>query len=492
MKKALTLLLAIGFSVANVFAATADLVIDDDGKIQIDNQNPRVITGCWDSDENAVMFYRKIDRTIYASEICNEPDEEHHGLGLTDKARALNYYDFLNKTKSEIAAVQAPIVLGSLSGYNYKWLKEFLKLDGACSKFDVLAFHPYHLGVAPDEIDTDKNAWHTVGQWVNFYHEILKNAGCDKPIWATEFGYSTTDFDAEKAVSATEQSDFALKEAVMLLGENVKRVSYFDKNTFALDSAGAEAWNDLAAKLVGAKFEKLVLSGENYCPRETSCFYDESDYRADTGKSVFGLPANPNAIQKNRTYSFLKDDGSRVFVFWTTGQAGIGVLESPFSDISLDSPHANAILKIAARGIISGYADGTFKPEAQINRAEFLKILVSATKDAGLSISGKNCFPDVGDLWFSPYVCYAKSRGWVSGYTDGTFRPSNPINRAEALKIIAKTFNWSTTATTGEWYEPFVNAALAKNVLLPAEAKDYAKWENRGFVAELVARALGN
>ncbi|MFH0834656.1 MAG: S-layer homology domain-containing protein [Patescibacteria group bacterium] len=490
MKKALTLLLAIGFSVANVFAATADLVVNDDGKIQIDDQNPRVITGCWDSDNQAVMFYRKADRTIYASEICNEPDEEHHGLGLTVKARALNYYDFLNQTKAEIANVQAPIVLGSLSGYNYQWLKEFLKLDGACSKFDVLAFHPYHLGVAPDEINTDKNAWHTVEQWVNFYHEILKNAGCDKPIWATEFGFSTTDFDAEKAVSVSQQSDFALKEAVMLLGTGVKRVSYFDKNTFELDSAGTEAWNDLAAKLVGAKFEKLTFSGDNYCPRETSCFYDESEYRTDTGKSVFGLPADPTAIAKNRTYSFVKDDDSRVFVYWTTGKAGIGVVDSPFSDISPASSHLEAILDLTKRGLISGYDDGTFGADKQINRAEFLKILVGATKDAGLTISGKNCFPDVGDLWFSPYVCYAKAHGWVNGYADGTFRPANPINRAEALKILANAFGWSMTSASGAWYEPFANAAIAKNVLLSSEAKDYDKYENRGFVAELVWRAL--
>ena len=493
MQKALTFFLAITFSIANVFAATADVILDEEGKIQIDDQNPRIITGCWDSDEQAVMFYRREDRTIFASEICNEPDEEHHGLGLTAKARALNYYDFLNATREEISAVDAPIVLGSLSGYNYEWLAEFLELENACDKFDILAFHPYHLGVAPDEIDTNKNAWHTVEQWVNFYREILTNAGCgEKPIWVTEFGFSRTDFDAERAVSLTEQTDFALKQLVMLLGEGVERVSYFDKNSFQLTNEGAEEWNALVNKLVDTKLESFNMSGDQYCPRDTSCFYDASDFREATGTSIFGLPAEPSEIKSERMYAFKKDNGERVFVFWETGKPGIGILESPFSDVTPDTSYVNAILQITERGIISGYSDETFRPESQINRAEFLKVLVEATKDPDLNITGTNCFPDVTTEWFAPYVCYAKARGWVSGYDDGDFRPSNPVNRAEALKVLAKAFNWAVVNTGGVWYEQFANAALAENVLLQNEAKDYAKWESRGFISELVWRALAN
>ena len=485
-------LLSFGAIAPSTFAANPmDVVLDVDGKIQIDNQNPREITGCWDSDENAVMFYRRADRTIFASEICNEPDEAHHGLGLTDKARALNYYDFLNQARSEISTVDAPVVLGSLSGYNYSWIKEFLKLDDACDKFDILAFHPYHLGVAPDEIDISKNAYHTTTQWVNFYREILKNAGCEKPIWVTEFGFTTQDYDAEKAVSETNQTDFTLKQLVMLLSEGVQRVDYFNDLSFALSEGGADAWNELVNKLAGSKFENFKMSGDAYCPRETSCFYDASEYRNDSGKSIFGLPAAANEIKKQRTYTFKKDDGRRIFVSWETEKPGIAILESPFSDISLETPHANAVLKIAEKGIISGYDDGSFKPDLQINRAEFLKILVEATKDPGVTFDGKNCFPDVKSEWFAPYVCYAKARGWVNGYGDGTFKPANPVNRAEALKMLANAYGWEVVNVGGEWYSQFVNAALSKNVLLPAEAKDYGNAQNRGFIAEMIWRALG-
>jgi len=494
MQKLLTFLFAFCASISFAFATTtpADVVIDSNGKIQIDAQNPRFITGCWASDENAVMFYRDASKNIYASEICNEPDASHHGLGLTDKARALNYYDFLNKTKSELTT-KAPIVLGSISGYNYGWLKEFLALPDACSKFDILAFHPYHLGVAPDEINTSKNAYHTVTQWVNFYREILKAAGCEKPIWVTEFGFTQSDYDAEKAVTAAEQSDFAMKEMVMLLADDVKRVSYFDKNTFALDETAAIAWNSLVNKLVNSKLESFTMSGEAYCPRVDSCFYDASDYRTATGKSIFGLPAAANAIKKNRTYTFLRDDGKRVFVAWETGKVGIQILESQFSDVTADTPYAASILKIAQQGIINGYSDKTFKPAATINRAEFLTILVKATDAATSDLTGNNCFPDVKTEWFAPYVCYAKTHGWIAGYADGKFLPANSVNRAEALKMIANAFGYGISLgnTTDAWYLPYVNIALSKNVLLPTEARDYGVTQTRGFIAEMISRAMG-
>jgi len=493
MNKIFSLFLALTFSIANVFAATpADLVIDDAGKIQIDAANPRDITGCWDSDENAVMFYFDKNNNIFASEICDSPDSESRGLGLTDAARALNYYDFLNKTFSEFTEENTDTILGSLSKYNYSWLKEFLKLDGACEKFDVLAFHPFHFGVAPDEVNSAKNADHTVEQWVNFYRQILKDANCEKPIWATGFGFATSDWEDQSAVSETEQIDFAIKELVMLLGGGVERIGYSKIPGFTLSDEAVEEWNALANKLANSKFESLDISGENYCPLETSCFFDENEYRADTDSSVFGLPTEPNKMKKNRTYSFLKDDNSRIFVFWKTGEVGVGITESPFSDITPESNHLAAILGLTEREIISGYANGTFGPDLQINRAEFLKILVGATKNPDLVIAGKNCFPDVGNEWFSPFVCYAKARNWVSGYDDGNFRPSDPINRAETLKILAKAFGWSTTETSEAWYKPFVNAAIAENILLTNEAKDYDKCENRGFIAELIWRTLGN
>jgi hypothetical protein len=106
-----------------------------------------------------------------------------------------------------------------------------------------------------------------------------------------------------------------------------------------------------------------------------------------------------------------------------------------FPDILGDHPNKQAINSLKEKGIIDGYPDGTFQPDAEINRAELTKLIVAAKVDEDIE-SYNNCFPDVKEEWFAPYICYAKEQNWVEGYPDKTFKPEKPINRAEALKII--------------------------------------------------------
>ncbi len=89
-------------------------------------------------------------------------------------------------------------------------------------------------------------------------------------------------------------------------------------------------------------------------------------------------------------------------------------------------------------GIIDGYSDGTFQPDAPINRAEALKIIFQASKLEPFDdtdFSGR--FSDVrkGD-WFEPHVNSALTYEFVEGYEDRTFRPGQSITRAEASKIV--------------------------------------------------------
>ncbi|MDP6561779.1 MAG: S-layer homology domain-containing protein, partial [Candidatus Peribacteraceae bacterium] len=89
-------------------------------------------------------------------------------------------------------------------------------------------------------------------------------------------------------------------------------------------------------------------------------------------------------------------------------------------------------------GIVDGYEDGTFQPDAPINRAEALKIIFMASNLEPFDetdYSGR--FTDVrkGD-WYEPFVNDALSYEFVEGYEDGTFRPGQSITRAEASKIV--------------------------------------------------------
>ena len=159
-----------------------------------------------------------------------------------------------------------------------------------------------------------------------------------------------------------------------------------------------------------------------------------------------------------------------------------------FSDLSQVHTNAEAIEYVRTQGIVSGYSDGTYKPDVQINRAEFTKIIVEATQT---SISGSRCFPDVNTEWFAEYVCTAKNVGIVGGYPDGRFQPANPISFVEAAKIISNAFAISSGASSSVWYEPFV-LALEGRKAIPLEVQRLDHPITRGQMAEMIYRLHAN
>lgn len=95
---------------------------------------------------------------------------------------------------------------------------------------------------------------------------------------------------------------------------------------------------------------------------------------------------------------------------------------------------------IAAQHMINGYPDGTFKPDQQMTRAEFVSILVKGgkfnNKEANSSKAYKNHFNDVDEsFWAADAINIAYERGWVSGY-NGKFNPNDPITREQMITIL--------------------------------------------------------
>jgi hypothetical protein len=86
-------------------------------------------------------------------------------------------------------------------------------------------------------------------------------------------------------------------------------------------------------------------------------------------------------------------------------------------------------------GILNGYTDGTFQPNQSITRAEFAAIaarfLSSEVEDNGVAR-----FSDISGHWAEDSINRAVAAGWINGYTDGTFRPDQPITRAEVVSVI--------------------------------------------------------
>ncbi|PIQ76126.1 hypothetical protein COU78_00605 [Candidatus Peregrinibacteria bacterium CG10_big_fil_rev_8_21_14_0_10_49_24] len=138
-----------------------------------------------------------------------------------------------------------------------------------------------------------------------------------------------------------------------------------------------------------------------------------------------------------------------------------------FSDVSSSHPYAQAIHWGKESGVLSGYPDGTFGPDKTVNRAEFLKIVLGAKGSDVASASESTGFRDVDEnAWYTPYVRYGKQQGIVQGYPDGSFKPEQPVNFAEALKMAYVALGISgDTSASGAWYEPYLSHAKSNQVL---------------------------
>lgn len=118
-----------------------------------------------------------------------------------------------------------------------------------------------------------------------------------------------------------------------------------------------------------------------------------------------------------------------------------------FSDISGHWAQSD-ILKAAEQGIVSGYSDGTFKPNKAVTRAEFTTMLNKALGNNGTT---ESVFSDVAEnAWYYAQICKGVSAGYISGYSDGTFKPGNTVTRQEAAVMMARivpTYGYSATLT---------------------------------------------
>lgn len=104
-----------------------------------------------------------------------------------------------------------------------------------------------------------------------------------------------------------------------------------------------------------------------------------------------------------------------------------------YSDVA-DDWYTNYVNFLSTRGVITGYEDGTFRPDNNITRREFTAMITRLGEVLEANGSG---FPDVADTdWAVDNIYTAAVKGLVNGYEDGTFRPDNNITRAEAVKIV--------------------------------------------------------
>lgn len=111
-----------------------------------------------------------------------------------------------------------------------------------------------------------------------------------------------------------------------------------------------------------------------------------------------------------------------------------------FSDVSSTHKYAQALQYFKDRHVLAGYKDGSFQPDAPLQRAEFIKFLVTALNLYPTPVMYTQCFTDVKSEWFAPQVCYAKAKGWIKGYPDKSFHPRDEVKKNEIIKILLLAF----------------------------------------------------
>lgn len=112
-----------------------------------------------------------------------------------------------------------------------------------------------------------------------------------------------------------------------------------------------------------------------------------------------------------------------------------------FSDVTSGDWFNVTVSSLAQMGVIAGYEDGSFRPNAPITRAEFAAIATRFFAERGVTYN-EGLFADItGDEWFADVVAAAADRGLLGGYPDGTVRPNTTITRAESCAVVNRTLD---------------------------------------------------
>ena len=161
--------------------------------------------------------------------------------------------------------------------------------------------------------------------------------------------------------------------------------------------------------------------------------------------------------------------------------------ENPFSDVNVGNWFNTAVSTMYNLGILNGYEDGTFRPNAPITRAEFAAIAARFDLDGDAS---NTAFKDIYEHWGRREINIAANNGWVLGYEDGTFKPNELVTRAEAMAMVNRVLQripqtsadllpdmikWPDNQNTTKWYYMVIQEATNSHYYIRKDS-GYEKW----------------
>ena len=157
-----------------------------------------------------------------------------------------------------------------------------------------------------------------------------------------------------------------------------------------------------------------------------------------------------------------------------------------YSDVAAGAWYNHAVSTLSAMGIVKG-SNGKFNPNAPITRAEFAAIAARFDDKANTTTAD---FSDIASHWAKNEISAASNNGWITGYPDGTFRPDNKITRAEAMTLVNRVLKrlpeteedlhddmikWSDNSDVSQWFYLDVQEATNSHYYQTKE-NQFEKW----------------
>jgi murein DD-endopeptidase MepM/ murein hydrolase activator NlpD len=172
-----------------------------------------------------------------------------------------------------------------------------------------------------------------------------------------------------------------------------------------------------------------------------------------------------------------------------------------FNDLAETSENFKAVNFLKKYGVVTGYPDGSFRPEKVVTRVEALKFILGGA-NSRLITDAELPFKDTkAGEWYSDYVATGFSKSIVGGYEDNTFKPTNTVNRVEFLKMLILAMDLQINPVVPRdlyadvpkdaWFAPYVRFAKEKNIM-ETNGKNFGPEEGmtRAEVAEAIYRTI--
>ena len=306
-------------------------------------------------------------------------------------------------------------------------------------------------------------------------------------------GWHKWDPNAKPAVKEdeTEVKTSALAE------EGETKGAYVEATRWSMDTADEytpvnEDTKDVALKAATKKAPSPGGSGGGHRPSNPPVTIPDDVPTGLNGKDhyayVVGYPDGMVYPQKNITRAEVATIFFRLLTD-ETREANMTKSNS-YNDMKDGAWYTCAVSTLSKMGIIKGYEDGSFKPDASISRAEFAAIAARFDPDGDKTPA---TFSDVSSHWAKDEISIAANHGWIKGYEDGSFKPDQKITRAETMTLVNRVLKrlpetkddlhkdmktWPDNQNESAWFYLAVQEATNSHYQNLKKDGTHEKWES--------------